>query len=97
MDVVSERTDKEIDRKNIWTLDFPNPFQTERLPIVGAKFELVSCRCWCASRYPSGRGKKFGSKKFRPGPHTVPMQNKSMLRLRVKVRVNTTKWKISTY
>ncbi len=39
------------------------------------------------------------AKNFRPGPHTVPMWDKSVfrVRVRVKLKINTKKRKISTY
>jgi hypothetical protein len=34
-----------IGRKKIQSLDFPDPFQAKRLPIISAKSDYVSCCC----------------------------------------------------
>jgi hypothetical protein len=35
-------------KKKLQSLDFPDPFQAKRLPIVGVNSDFMSCRC-CAS------------------------------------------------
>jgi hypothetical protein len=66
--------------KKLQSLDFRDPFQAQRLPIVSAKSDLVSCHCcpWAAKKIRVATEKKLWTKNFRPGPHTVPIWDKSV-------------------
>ncbi len=48
---------------------------------AGARQKILSL----SKKYQSRRGKNFGPKTFRPGPLTVPMWDKSMLGLGLRL------------
>jgi hypothetical protein len=65
------------------------------LAVVGARLEKISEWTW--KKVPTCLTLQTWAKNFRPGPHIVPMWDKSVFGVKVKVRVNTQKQKISTY
>jgi hypothetical protein len=80
------------------SMDFPDPFQARRLPIVSAKSDFMSCR-----RRPRAAKKirvateKISDLKYQTWATNSSYVGQVHVRVRVKIKVNTKKWKLSTY
>jgi hypothetical protein len=85
-------------RKKLQNSDFPDPFQARRLPIVSAKSDFVSCgRCPCPEKKTEWARKKTSDLKLQTWATYSSYVGQVRVRVRVKVGVNTKKWKIRTY
>ena len=84
-------------QKKNQSLDFPDPFQARRLPIVSAKSDFVSCRHrLCPAKKVRVDAEKTLDLKLQTWAMYSSYVGQVRVRVRVKVRVNTKKQKIRT-
>jgi hypothetical protein len=76
-------------RKKLQSLDFPDPFQARRLPIVSAKSDFVSCRCHAhPANNIRGDAEKTLDLKLQTWTAYSSYVGQDRVRVRVKARVN---------